>query len=415
MLCFTLLAGLTATVSTFPFIQDMPSVDNSMITKRSSKIELKRQANCPFNSNHPGAAPYDTRFPYLGAKNGLPGNGKGGIKVPADGDTAHAFEAPGPNDIRGPCPALNTLANHHFISHDGIATLNELLDAQQNVFNLGYDAALLFASFGISEDGDTVTEKLSIGCDATSRTSPGGTGLLGPEAGLNAHNRLEIDTSLTRQDFFLTGDDHTFDPSLFALMASTVNNLFDRDGLAYYKYLRYNQSRADNPNFYYGPKAPFFETTAAFIFEAFASYGNEGTPDLATVQSFFGTRPTSDGHFTTNSGEKVPDNWHNRRTPYTIPQLAGDVIAMYGKYPVPLGGNIGKGNFNAMGDFGTAIRGGVLSLDLQAVECFFYQLATDDVPTGLTGTLDLPVQVLRWVTGKLNPVFENYGCALKIV
>ena len=28
-------------------------------------------------------------------------------------DTAHAFEAPGPNDIRGPCPGLNALANHH--------------------------------------------------------------------------------------------------------------------------------------------------------------------------------------------------------------------------------------------------------------------------------------------------------------
>jgi hypothetical protein len=27
-------------------------------------------------------------------------------------DAAHPFIAPGANDIRGPCPALNTLANH---------------------------------------------------------------------------------------------------------------------------------------------------------------------------------------------------------------------------------------------------------------------------------------------------------------
>jgi len=33
--------------------------------------------------------------------------------VPAEGDTAHAFQAPGPDDIRGPCPGLNTAANHH--------------------------------------------------------------------------------------------------------------------------------------------------------------------------------------------------------------------------------------------------------------------------------------------------------------
>jgi unspecific peroxygenase len=27
-------------------------------------------------------------------------------------DAAHPFQPPGPNDIRGPCPGLNTLASH---------------------------------------------------------------------------------------------------------------------------------------------------------------------------------------------------------------------------------------------------------------------------------------------------------------
>ena len=27
-------------------------------------------------------------------------------------DAQHPFQPPGPNDIRGPCPGLNTLANH---------------------------------------------------------------------------------------------------------------------------------------------------------------------------------------------------------------------------------------------------------------------------------------------------------------
>ena len=94
--------------------------------------------------------------------------------------------------------------------------------------------------------------------------------------------RPEVDT-----DLFFASDDHTFDPSLFALMASIVKNLFDRGRLAYHKFLRYNQSRTYNPSFYFGPKAPFFEATAASIFEAFASYGNEGIPDLATVQVMF--------------------------------------------------------------------------------------------------------------------------------
>ena len=54
-----------------------------------------------------------SRTPYLyaGAKNGTPGTGVGGIRVPANGDTAHAYSPPDPNDIRGPCPDLNVAAN----------------------------------------------------------------------------------------------------------------------------------------------------------------------------------------------------------------------------------------------------------------------------------------------------------------
>ncbi|KAF5354419.1 hypothetical protein D9758_010764 [Tetrapyrgos nigripes] len=32
---------------------------------------------------------------------------------------AHQWKAPGPNDLRGPCPGLNTLANHGFLPRDG--------------------------------------------------------------------------------------------------------------------------------------------------------------------------------------------------------------------------------------------------------------------------------------------------------
>jgi hypothetical protein len=58
--------------------------------------------NCPYNPKHVPAAAWDPKFPYNYAKNGLPGKGKGGYQVPAPGDEAHKFIAPGPNDIRGP-------------------------------------------------------------------------------------------------------------------------------------------------------------------------------------------------------------------------------------------------------------------------------------------------------------------------
>ena len=187
MLFFLLAAFLSATGTAFPFVSQMPGVDSSVLRNSKRSFNHRRQSSCPFNSNHKGAAPYNSKFPYTGARDGLPGTGIGGIKVPADGDTAHAFEAPGPNDIRGPCPGLNTAANHHFLSHDGITTFAELVDAQQNLYNVGYDLAVVLATLGVALDGDILTGKLSIGCDATSRTSATGS-LLGDELGLNGHN-----------------------------------------------------------------------------------------------------------------------------------------------------------------------------------------------------------------------------------
>ena len=154
---------------------------------------------------------------------------------------------------------MNTLANHNFLSHDGITTFAELVDAQQNVFGLGYDLAVFIATRGVSLDGDIVTTKLSIGCDATSRTSPIG-GLTGPEPGLNAHNKFEADTSLTRTDFFIgNGDNFSFNSSLWAHMKETADRvsggLFDRETIAEYRSMRYEESKATNPNFYFGPKS----------------------------------------------------------------------------------------------------------------------------------------------------------------
>lgn len=186
LIIFGVAFAITA-VQPFPFVSTAPGVDSSPLRNVKRSAAEKRQSSCPFNSQHPGAAPYNAQYPYTGAKNGLPGTGVGGIKVPADGDVAHAFEAPGPNDIRGPCPGLNAAANHHFLSHDGITTFSELVDAQQNLYNVGYDLAVTLAVLGIALDGDVVTGKLSIGCDATSRTSATGS-LLGQELGLNGHN-----------------------------------------------------------------------------------------------------------------------------------------------------------------------------------------------------------------------------------
>ncbi|KAL8838635.1 MAG: hypothetical protein Q9170_002081 [Blastenia crenularia] len=398
-----LTAASAASVSAFPFVANLPGVDSSALgNARRSSIE--KRASCPFNPNHPGAAPYNSKYPYTGAKGGLPGTGVGGIKVPADGDTAHAFEAPGPNDIRGPCPGLNTAANHHFLSHDGITTFAELVDAQQNLYNV--------ATLGVALDGDVVTGKLSLGCDATSRTSITGS-LLGNELGLDGHNKFESDTSLSRNDYFLaSGDDYTFNSTLFKMMQNTCQGNFNRDNLAKYRYQRYQQSKADNTNFYFGPKALLLYGAASFLYELFPSFGNAGTPDLATMGSFFGAETDGSGGYKFNNKEQIPPNWYNRKTPYKIPDVATEIVAQYLEHPVLFGGNVGKDNFDAL-NYGS-IKNGNLAATQQNVLCLLYQFATDNVPSSLSGVLELPLQVVTWAAGKLNPVFKNSGCPLKV-
>ena len=57
---------------------------------------------------------------------------------------AHAFIAPGPNDLRGPCPALNALANHGYIARNGYTNIQEAADGIVKVYSCGMIRLFLF-------------------------------------------------------------------------------------------------------------------------------------------------------------------------------------------------------------------------------------------------------------------------------
>lgn len=223
--------------------------------------------------------------------------------------------------------------------------------------------------------------------------------------------KVESDTSLTRNDFFLspTGDNYSLNTTLFGMMQKTCGGNFDRNGLSLYKYQRYVQSRADNGHLYFGPISLFFYGAASFLYELFPSYGNEGTPDLDTIKSFYGVESDGKGGFRSNGGERFPPNWYNRRTPYTIPQVAVEITALYGPYPALLGGNTAPGKFDAL-DF-QSIKNGKIPADPATVVCLLYQIATDFLPTQAA----LPTEAISWILGKLNPVYKNFGCPLKLL
>lgn len=413
-------ASLITSAYAFPFVMDVSGVDSSAIHAERRRIRRQQdgtgggaEATCPFNANHVPAAPVTSQYPYNNAKDGKPGNGKGGYQVPAPGDTAHAFVAPNPKtDIRGPCPGLNVAANHNFISHDGVITFNELVDAQQNIYNVGYDLATLLALLGLTlTDGDLVTEKLSIGCDATSRTSFSPV-LTGSEPGLAGHNKFEADSSLTRNDFFTSnGNNYQFNGTLFQQMTETTGGLYNLENLAKYRYDRWHASQAENPNFYFGPLSLLLFGAASFLYELMPSGTNNYTPDYATISSFFGAQKNSDGTYSFNNAEQLPADWTNRVDPYDTIKVTEQILEMYLLHPVLFGGNTADGKFDVI-TFG-AIQNGTISpgLDVKTTSCLLYQLATQSIPSYLNGLITPTSNALAFALSKLSGTdFSNLGC-----
>ncbi|KAF2745595.1 Cloroperoxidase [Sporormia fimetaria CBS 119925] len=399
----------------FPQLGAVPGVTNKHLLKRQQPGGNLPggAANCPFNPDHKPGVGSTLRFPYGKARFGLPGTGKGGYQVPAPGDEAHKFMPPTDKDIRGPCPGLNALANHNFIARDGITHYTELVDAIQNVYNVGYDLANFLAAFGIYvADGDPITRKLSIGCDATSRTSWNPV-ITGSEPGLNGHNKMEQDASLTRNDYWTHGGDNfNFNVTLWERFVESNGGegaLFDLPNVAKWQFKRYQESRSINPQFYFGPIGFFQHGAASFLFTLFPN-GNDGyLPTTQNTASFYGARKNNEGQWE-KVPERIPDNWVNRKTPYSLLDIAANIIALYTPYPVGFGGNI-DGKFVGI-DFPPYIVGGSSNVSTPAdVSCLLYQVISQPFPSSLNGVITPVVEALSTLLQLIGGrEFENLGC-----
>lgn len=165
-------------------------------------------------------------------------------------DPAHPFIAPKPTDMRGPCPGLNTLANHGYIPRNGIATPAQLIIGVQEGFNMENIVARFTTYVNHLIDGNLVTDLISIG-DKTLKTGipPPPPALV---AGMNNHGTFEGDASLTRGDAFF-GDNHSFSPELFEQFKNFSSvyggGYFNLTAAAELRAHRYHQSIQTNPEF----------------------------------------------------------------------------------------------------------------------------------------------------------------------
>ena len=168
------------------------------------------------------------------------------LKAIPGNDQAHQYVAPGRTDRRGVCPGLNTLANHGYISRDGITTWAEAANGIQTAFGFGYDMATVLSALGLLSGGDLISGKYSIG-GADSRVP----NTLGPSLGLDKHGTCEVDNSITRQDTFF-GNQANFQMSRWQALLDTAiahDNLFNQATLAAEKKRSYDDSRATNVSF----------------------------------------------------------------------------------------------------------------------------------------------------------------------
>ncbi|KAH6910884.1 Chloroperoxidase [Coprinopsis sp. MPI-PUGE-AT-0042] len=226
-------------------------------------------------------------------------------------DAAHPFRPPRKGDLRGPCPGLNTLANHGWLPRDGVATPAQIITAVQDGFNMASTAARVTTYGAHLLDGNLEYDLLSIG-GKTPKTGPDppAPAIVG---GLNNHGTFEGDASLTRADAFF-GNNFIFNPALFEQFKNFSriygNGFYNHTVAGELRYHRIQESIRTNPKF---EILGFRHTTAYDI----------GQLDMVTAERFF-----KDAHF--------PEDFYRSATPVD----ASAAALIYAAHPTEPGRNV---------------------------------------------------------------------------
>jgi len=311
-------------------------------------------------------------------------------------DDAHPFQAPGPNDLRGPCPGLNTLANHGYLPRNGVASFEQIIQATGEGFNMEYDLASALAAFGILARGNAEVNLLSIGLP-TPLVPPLPGNIDGPQAlGIATHGRFEGDVSMTRADAAI-GDNRNFNQGLFNELLqvvsifggndpvtgpkSIVNNLV----MSEFKAKRFIEDQLKNHVLqYHIGRFLLSYGEASFTLNFFAN-GTEGTLSVPVMTSFF-----KDQMFPTN-------NWHRRGTPGGL-ELIGTVAT-----EIVLGAPVLPGA-NVLGLY-------IPDIELVNPICGLYNnLASDNLPAVLLNTTGILKQNVDTLLNAIFNLFAPSGC-----
>ncbi|KAL1405621.1 hypothetical protein Q8F55_009260 [Vanrija albida] len=292
-------------------------------------------------------------------------------------DEAHPWIAPGPGDHRGPCPGLNTIANHGYIPRNGIVNPIELIVGTFQGLHLSPDGSIFLALISFIWKGDLPTLTLSIG------------GKHGIGGGLSSHGLLEGDASVTRDDAYF-GDQSSVQPRKVAQYVDEINKngggQVTAQVVANMRRIAWLESRNTNPNFDFNP----WRMLVAYAESGFQHQVLRGTLKnygAAEIQSWF-------------LQERFPPGWSPRLIPFGIPEALAWAAVFEALNPTLPGWSLGvKGMFIPLPTFGGLSKffGGIVGGGktggnplgtVGAVGCAFAGAVTGWFPTQFAGLVD---------------------------
>jgi len=185
-----MILGLPALASAFPGMGSRSQMEEFFRAEAEREAAEKREAEAQFTN------PLGNLVQGVGDLVGGLLNSVGQALVVGENkrpEPGFEFQAPGPGDSRGPCPGLNTLANHGYLPRNGYVNMGEVIEAVGRGFNMGADLATVLVVFQVLSSGDLDTLSFYLG------SGKNGIG------GLNRHSTVEADISPLRE-----GESSTF-------------------------------------------------------------------------------------------------------------------------------------------------------------------------------------------------------------
>ncbi|KAJ7771987.1 Chloroperoxidase [Mycena maculata] len=184
------------------------------------------------------------------------------------GQAGFGFIPPKPTDLRGPCPALNALANHGYLPRNGQnITIPEVLQSSYDVYNIDPAVLIGVAKLGLLTSNAPDTFTLD---------------------DLKLHGTIEFDASLSRGDFAL-GDNTHFNETIFSTLANA------NPGVNYYNVMSAGQvqferlaiSERTNPNITNTDKEIGFRSFTSALYLAVFGNVTTGVAPKNFVQIWF--------------------------------------------------------------------------------------------------------------------------------